>query len=246
MASNGAANGTAPKITLYTNHRCPWAHRAHIVLKELGLPFEEVIIDLDTPREPWYLEVNPRGVVPSLKISSGDVVDEIITESGIVSQFLVDAYPSHLFPAAGSPSGALKRARINFFVDTWFSKVGSHWFKILVAKSSEEKDTLTKEFLGLVGKEIEPLLKDAGPFFGGSDKFTLAEVLTAPFILRLYSLGNNDLLPKSIITGLDALPNFSKWAAEVIKQESVTYIWDEEKVLVGTRKRIAILSKPKP
>lgn len=48
-----------PKITLYTNHRCPWAHRAHIVIKELGLPYEEVIIDLDTPREPWYLEVNP-------------------------------------------------------------------------------------------------------------------------------------------------------------------------------------------
>jgi glutathione S-transferase len=49
----------APKIILYTNHLCPWAHRAHIALKELGLEYEEVIIDLDTPREPWYLEVNP-------------------------------------------------------------------------------------------------------------------------------------------------------------------------------------------
>ena len=47
------------KITLYTNHRCPWAHRAHIVIKELGLQYDEVIIDLDKPREPWYLEVNP-------------------------------------------------------------------------------------------------------------------------------------------------------------------------------------------
>ena len=44
---------------MYTNHRCPWAHRAHIVIKELGLEYEEVIIDLDKPREPWYLEVNP-------------------------------------------------------------------------------------------------------------------------------------------------------------------------------------------
>lgn len=48
-----------PKITLYTNHACPWAHRAHIILKELGLPFDEVIIDLDTPREEWYLKINP-------------------------------------------------------------------------------------------------------------------------------------------------------------------------------------------
>lgn len=48
-----------PKIVLYTYHGCPWAHRAHIALKETGLDFEEVIIDLKKPREPWYLEVNP-------------------------------------------------------------------------------------------------------------------------------------------------------------------------------------------
>lgn len=48
-----------PKITLYTSHLCPWAHRAHIALRELKLPFEEVLIDLSVPREPWYLEINP-------------------------------------------------------------------------------------------------------------------------------------------------------------------------------------------
>lgn len=32
------------------------------MIKELGLPYEEVIIDLDKPREPWYLEVNPVGI----------------------------------------------------------------------------------------------------------------------------------------------------------------------------------------
>lgn len=49
----------SPKIILYTNRGCPWAHRAHIALKELGLQYEEVTIDLSVPREPWYLEVNP-------------------------------------------------------------------------------------------------------------------------------------------------------------------------------------------
>lgn len=48
-----------PKLILYTNRGCPWAHRAHIALKESGLNYEEVIIDLNTPREPWYLEINP-------------------------------------------------------------------------------------------------------------------------------------------------------------------------------------------
>ncbi|CAN9081284.1 thioredoxin-like protein [Alternaria alternata] len=226
-------NGNTPKITLYTNHRCPWAHRAHIVLKELGLPYEEVIIDLGKPREPWYLEINPRGLVPAI-----DFNGEIITESGVVATFLADAYPSHVLPAAGSPDAALTRARINFFVDTWFSKAGSYFYKILMAGSEDEKAKLSQEFVDVVGKEIEPLLKDAKPFFGGSQKVTLAEALTAPFIIRTYAMAKNELLPKSITSGLDALPNFSKWAAEVVKQDSVTYIWDEEAVIDGTRKRI--------
>jgi len=57
-------NGIAPNITLYTNHGCPYAHRAHIALKELKLPYEEIIIDLDKPREPWYLEINPVRLQP--------------------------------------------------------------------------------------------------------------------------------------------------------------------------------------
>jgi Glutathione S-transferase, N-terminal domain len=44
-----------PEIILYTNHRCPWAHRAHIALAELNLPFKEVIIDLSVPRTAEYL-----------------------------------------------------------------------------------------------------------------------------------------------------------------------------------------------
>ena len=53
-----AGSATQGKLTLYTNHVCPWAHRAHIMIKELGLQYDEVIIDLETPREEWYLKIN--------------------------------------------------------------------------------------------------------------------------------------------------------------------------------------------
>ena len=53
--ASGENKGIQPKITLYTNHGCPYAHRAHIALKELGFEYEEVLIDLDKPREPWYV-----------------------------------------------------------------------------------------------------------------------------------------------------------------------------------------------
>jgi len=226
-----ATNGTTPKIKLYTNHRCPWAHRAHITLRELGLSYEEVIIDLDTPREPWYLEVNPRGLVPSIEYNG-----EIITESGIVAQFLADSHPSHLLP--DSKTGALTRARINFFVDAWFSKVNSFQYKILTEESLEKKEELVKEFIALVVKEIEPLLKDAAPFFGGSKKPTLAEALTAPFVLRVNSFAKANIFPASLGKGLDALPNYSKWAKEVVSLDSVTYIYEEDAVISGTLKRL--------
>lgn len=61
-------------------------------------------------------------------------------------------------------------------MDTWFSKAGSYWFQIAQKDTEEEKEALVKDFVSIVGKEIEPLLKDAAPFFGGSDKLTLAEV----------------------------------------------------------------------
>lgn len=86
-----------------TNKLFIGAHRAHIALAELGLPFEEEIIDLSAPRTAEYLAINPRGLVPSLSYNG-----QIITESAVVSQFLVDAYPSHLVPTAGSPDAALQ------------------------------------------------------------------------------------------------------------------------------------------
>ena len=133
MATTNGTNGeqiAAPKITLYTNHMCPYAHRAHITLEELKLPYEEVIIDLETPRPQWYLDINPRGLVPSIKYTVPGVYDEeILTESAIVSQFLVDSFPGHLMPPTrgGTPDAPMKRARSNFFVDTWWSYPGKSY-----------------------------------------------------------------------------------------------------------------------
>ncbi|EON67509.1 hypothetical protein W97_06877 [Coniosporium apollinis CBS 100218] len=231
----GSGQGVAPKITLYTHHGCPYAHRAHIALKELDLSYEEVIVDLDKPREPWYLEINPRGLVPTIKYSNGILNDEIITESAIVTQFLADSRPSHLLPASlSSPTAPLVRARINFFVDTWNTKIGGYFMKILAADSKEDKEAKSKEMVEAVKKEIEPLLKDANPFFGGSEELTFAEVQIAPFLLRIYAMANGEYLPVSLKQGLNELPNFSKWAAATMKKESVTYIWDEQRVLNRT------------
>jgi glutathione S-transferase len=67
----------------------------------------------------------------------------------------------------------------------------------------------------------------------------MCKAMTAPFILRIYASCDDELLPKSLAEAFDKLPNFSKWAKATISQESVTYIWDEKKVLEKTKLRVA-------
>jgi len=233
-------SNATPEIILYTNHGCPWAHRAHIALAELGLPFKEKIIDLDTPRTKEYLAINPRGLVPSINYNG-----QIITESAIVAQFLADAHPSHLEKTSVEEGGALQRARINFFVDTYFTKVNSHFFTILRAEGAEQEE-VTEKFVAAIEKEIEPLLSDAKPFFGGSSKLTLAEVQTGSFLLRVLSFPKGGLFPANFISLLqERTPNFYKWANAVVNEKSVNYIWNEETVVSRTKARIEKLKASK-
>jgi glutathione S-transferase len=111
-----------------------------------------------------------------MRYSNGSF-DETLLESGPISQFLVDAHPSHLLPASdSSPTAPLFRYRVNFFVDTYFTKVNTYLYAIIRATNDEEKKTKADEWVKAIEKEIEPLLHDANPFFGGSKEMTLAEV----------------------------------------------------------------------
>lgn len=68
---------------------------------------------------------------------------------------------------------------MSFFVDAFFSKVVPHFFASLRSASEDERDSAAEQMVAAIVKEIEPLLAGAegkGPFFGGSETLTLAEV----------------------------------------------------------------------
>ncbi|OGE52932.1 hypothetical protein PENARI_c009G10305 [Penicillium arizonense] len=228
---------STPKIILYTNRGCPWAHRAHIALKESGLDYEEVTIDLSKPREPWYLDVNPRGLVPSISYNGN-----IITESGIVAQFIADAHPSHLLPPSGPAENSLYRARVAFFVDAFFSKVVPHLFASLRAASDAERDDAAELLVDAVVKEVEPLLEDGkGPFFGGSERLTLAEVQSGSFLLRIlgFAKPEHGLVSAKLPALLERAPRFKRWAEATVAHESVNFIWEEKAVADKMRAKFA-------
>ncbi|HET7395006.1 MAG TPA: glutathione transferase GstA [Gammaproteobacteria bacterium] len=74
----------------------------HIVLRELGLPFESQAVDLKTHRladGTDYYTINPKGYVPLLKLDDG----QSLTEIAAMLQYLGDLKPeTGLIPTAGT------------------------------------------------------------------------------------------------------------------------------------------------
>jgi glutathione S-transferase len=75
----------------------------HIALREAGLPFELVQVDLGAKKTEHgadFLGINPKGYVPALLTDQG----ELITEGAIIVQYIADQKPeSGLAPANGTP-----------------------------------------------------------------------------------------------------------------------------------------------
>ncbi len=73
----------------------------HIVLNELGLPFEAVKVDLakhTLPDGSDFRAINPKGYVPLLELDDGTR----LTETSVILQYLADLAPGRLAPKFGT------------------------------------------------------------------------------------------------------------------------------------------------
>ena len=83
----------------YTPGACSQA--PHIVIHELGLPYEAVKVDLGThtlPDGSDYRAINPKGYVPTLELDDGTR----ITEASVIMQYLADQKPARVAAKFGS------------------------------------------------------------------------------------------------------------------------------------------------
>lgn len=93
-----------------------------------------------------------------------------------MSNFLAAQYPSHLVPSPSDPDAALKRARIDLFVDAFITKFQMPLFKLFTATGDDEIKAVVDGAVASLVREVEPRLGNAAPFFGGQEKLGLAEV----------------------------------------------------------------------
>jgi glutathione S-transferase len=86
----------------------------HIILRELGLPFELEAVNGQTKITASgadFKSINPKGAVPALQLDDG----EVLTEGAAIVQFLADHYaPGKLAPIAGTVERARLTALLNY------------------------------------------------------------------------------------------------------------------------------------
>jgi|SRR5476649_652839 len=115
----------------------------HIVLREAGLDFSIVRVDLATKKTEHgddFLAVNPKGQIPTLELSDGS----ILTEGVAIVQYLADQKPDRqLMPEVGSLARYHALEWLNY-VATELHKGFSPLFN---PKTPEEFKTVTREAL---------------------------------------------------------------------------------------------------
>lgn len=112
-----------------------------IPLKEKGLEFESVYIDLHKfeQHQPWFLAINPEGQVPVL-----DHDGNIITHTTVINEYLEDAFPAAPPLRPADPLGKARMRYWNKFVDehvmNYVSMHGWHRMVGVIARGIDAGD----------------------------------------------------------------------------------------------------------
>ncbi|MFL6829651.1 MAG: glutathione transferase GstA [Sphingomicrobium sp.] len=154
-------------ILYYSPGACSQA--PHILMHEIGISHDAARVDLRSKTledGSSYLEVNPKGAVPALQLSNGD----ILTENAVILQYLGDRAGS---PDVLAPQGDFRRYRqlelVNFITTELHKRFG---FLFNPRATDEMKQLVVAE----IGKKLGYLEAQigAGPFLMG-DTLTLAD-----------------------------------------------------------------------
>ena len=128
---------------------------SHITLKELGLPFEAVQVDLKAKKTKDgadYNAINPKGYVPALMLDDGSV----LTEGTAVLQYLADQKPA---AALAPPANSFERYRLQEwlgFINSEVHKSFSPLFNPATPDATKDSaKALLARRLGFVAQSLE-------------------------------------------------------------------------------------------
>ncbi len=177
----------------------------HIALKEAGLPFDLVRVDLKAKKledGSDYNAINPKGQVPALGLDSGD----LLTEGAVIVQMIADTAPQkNLAPANGTSERYKLQEWLNFIA----SELHKNFSPLFQPALSDDTKAFFKDRLMGKFKYIDQALK-------GRD-YVMGQHFTVPDAYLFTMLAWADRV------GLDisGLPNLVGYKARVAARPKV-------------------------
>jgi len=173
----------------------------HIVALEAGIPLQLVKVDGKTKRtenDEDFLQINPKGYVPTLLLDSG----ELLTEGPAIVQYLADQKPES---ALAAPNGTLPRYHLQEMLGYINSELHKTYSPLFKPDTPEATRAERKEYLLRRYQLIEGVLAKQ-PFLLG-DRFTVADAY-------LFTITNWATHVELDLSGFPALLAFQKRVAE--------------------------------
>ncbi len=185
-------------MTLISHALCPYVQRAAIVLKEKGVAFERIDVDLSNKPD-WFLRLSPLGKTPVLSVGG-----EAVFESAVICEYLDETRLPRLHP-----EDALARARER----AWMEFGSAVLSGIAVLYSAGDDTALERAYaaLRLRFEQLEAVLGE-GPWFAGR-RFGLVDAVFGP-VFRYF-----DVIPPEGL--FDGLPRVQAWRAALVGRPSV-------------------------
>ncbi len=207
------------KLYIGNKNYSSWSMRPWVLLRQAGIPFEEVLVRFDSFEADSQFKrslagLNPVGKVPVLQDGTLVVWDTLA-----IAEYIAELYPERrLWPA---DKDARARARsICAEMHAGFSALRSHCPQNIEASLPEvgaliwrDKPAVRADVERLVAMWSDLLTQHGGPLLFGS--FTVADAYFAPVCMRLKTYGLP--VPPAIAAYIErvaALPGVAAWLQE--------------------------------
>ncbi|ANY80117.1 glutathione S-transferase [Microvirga ossetica] len=203
--------------TLVIANKCysSWSLRPWLLMKQLGIAFDEIVIPLDLPdTKAKVLAHSPAGKVPIL--IDGDVT---VWESIAIMEYIGDAFAPVWPPDRGARAMARSvAAEMHAGVPALRSACPMNLGRKFAPKDRGEAVARDVARFSEIVRQARERVRAGGPFLFGA--FSAADAMYAPLATRLdtYSIAI-DATTRAYVDAILSLPAFQEWRSAALKEE---------------------------
>jgi glutathione S-transferase len=204
------------RLVIGNKNTSSWSLRPWLAMKHLGLPFEEIAVDLRaTDKKSRILAHSPSGKVPALEVDGLTIWDSLA-----ILEYLAEYHPAcGLWPRDGQARALARSASAE--MHSGFQALREHCPMDLLGRApmSVLPDAVEADVRRIVAlwRELRGRFGAAGPFLFGD--FTAADAMFAPVASRFrtylpdLAAYGDDGAAAGYVAAIFAMPEMAEWEA---------------------------------